>query len=47
MKKLKKEHKDIILNIFEEFKDIMMQNGLYDSELEKAIEEITPILEED
>ena len=47
MKKLNQNNKDVILNIFEEYKDIMIQNGFYDSELEKAIDEITLILESD
>ena len=39
------KHKSIILNVFEEYKDVMMQNGLYDSELQEGIEEITNLLE--
>ena len=43
--KLSHKHKSIILNVFEEYKDVMLQNGLYDSELQEGIEEITNLLE--
>ena len=33
-------------NVFEEYKDVMIQNGLYDSELQKGIEEVTNLLED-
>ena len=46
MIKLNHKHKSIILNVFEEYKDIMMQNGLFDTELQKGIEEVTNLLEE-
>tara|TARA_Y100000401_G_scaffold8170_1_gene5524 strand:- start:200 stop:352 length:153 start_codon:yes stop_codon:yes gene_type:complete len=44
--KLSHKHKSIILNVFEEYKDVMLQNGLYDSELQQGIEEVTDIIEE-
>ena len=47
MSQLNNNHKSIILNVFEEYKDIMIQNVLYDSELQKGIEEVTNLLEED
>tara|TARA_A100001388_G_C28695845_1_gene463633 strand:- start:528 stop:683 length:156 start_codon:yes stop_codon:yes gene_type:complete len=43
--KLSHRHKSIILNVFEEYKDVMTQNGLYDSELQQGIEEVTNLLE--
>ena len=46
MTKLNHKHKSIILNVFEEYKDIMMQNGLFDSELQQGIEEVTNLLED-
>ena len=46
MTKLNHKHKSIILNVFEEYKDIMMQNGLFDTELQKGIEEVTNLLED-
>ena len=41
---LSHKHKSIILNVFEEYKDVMLQNGLYDSELQKGIKEVTDLL---
>ena len=38
--KLSHKHKSIILNVFDEYKDVMIQNGLYDSELQEGIEEV-------
>ena len=46
MTELNHKHKSIILNVFEEYKDVMIQNGLYDSELQKVIEEVTNLLED-
>ena len=46
MTELNHKHKSIILNVFEEYKDVMIQNGLYDSELQKGIEEVTNLLED-
>ena len=46
MIELNHKHKSIILNVFEEYKDVMIQNGLYDSELQKGIEEVTNLLED-
>ena len=43
--KLSHKHKSIILNVFEEYKDVMLQNGLYDSELQQSIEEVTNLLD--
>ena len=44
--KLSHKHKSIILNVFEEYKDVMLLNGLYDSELQQGIEEVTDIIED-
>ena len=41
MIELNHKHKSIILNVFEEYKDVMIQNGFYDSELQKGIEEVS------
>ena len=46
MTELNHNHKSIILNVFEEYKDVMIQNWLYDSELQKGIEEVTNLLED-
>ena len=44
--KLSHKHKSIIINVFEEYKDVMLQNGLYDSELQQDIEDVTDIIED-
>ena len=46
MIELNHKHKSIILNVFEEHLDVMLQNGFCDSELEKDMEEIINLLED-
>ena len=46
MIELNHKHKSIILNVFEEYLDVMMQNGFCDSGLEKDMEEIINLLED-